>query len=72
MKKGGKTKARVTHVPHLLPLTLIHPGVDFPYYSYTYNVACGLEPSPDAPLCPIIISHVTYPLMDVPWTCHSP
>ena len=72
MKKGGKTKVEVTHVPQLLPSTFVHPSVGFPYHNYPCTVACGLEPSPDAPLHSIIISHATCNLMDVPWTCHSP
>ena len=71
MKKGGKTKAKVTHVPQFLPPTFIYPSVGFPYYSYPCTMACGLEPSPNAPLCSIIISHETYHLMDVTWTYHS-
>lgn len=30
MKKGGKTKIEVTHVPRLLPPTSILPSVDLP------------------------------------------
>ena len=47
MKKGGKTKVKVTHVPWFLPPTFIHPSVGFPYFSYPCTVACDLEPSSD-------------------------
>lgn len=56
MKKGGKTEVGVTHVPRLLPPISLHPSVGFPHHSYPSTMVCGLEPSPDAPLCSIIIS----------------
>ena len=68
MNKGGKTVVGVTRAPRLLPPTFIYPSVGFPYLSCACTVACGLEPSPDAPLHSIIISHTTYHLMNVPWT----
>ena len=70
MKKGGKTKVGVAHVPQLIPPTSIHPCVGFPHYSYPCTKVCGLEP-PTTPLCFTIISHDTYHLTAVPWTCYS-
>ena len=71
MKKGGKTKAWVTHVPRLLPPTSMHPSVCFPHRNYPCTMACGLEPSLEAPLHSIIISHDTSHMTNVLWTCHS-
>ena len=71
MKKGGKTKVEVTHVPLFLPPTSIHQSMGLPHHRYLCTMACGLEPSPDTPLPSIIISHDTNHITDVPWTCHS-
>ena len=71
MKKGGKTKSKVTHVPRLLPPTSINPSMGFPRHSYPCTMACGLELSPNAPLCSIMILYDTSLMTDVPWTCHS-
>ena len=43
MKKGGKKKVGVTHVPRLLPSTSIHPCVGFPHHNYPCTMVCGLE-----------------------------
>jgi len=34
MKKGGKTKVGVSHVPQFPPPTVTYPRVVFPYYRY--------------------------------------
>ena len=64
--KGGKIMVEVTHVPRLLPPTLVYPSVGFPYFSYPCTMVCDLEPSPNAPLHSIIISNATCHFMDVP------
>ena len=48
MKKGGKTKAKVTHVPRFAPPTLIYPSAGFPHHSYPCTITCGLEHSPNS------------------------
>ena len=71
MKKGGKIKAGVTHVPRLLSLIHFIHKCGLPFIIYPCTSTCG----PGLPLfIPYSVHHFItchHHLKDVPWTYHQ-